>query len=221
MTVTDVRPEPPEDEEGERPRRPLPWWLPTALVVAGALVLAGLGFVAWAALRPAGTPAKLGLTDVYAPAGSAAAAAVYLTVTNTGDGTDVLTSAGAEFQTGAAAKGVAVCADSGCTAHTVSVPGHSTVTFGATGPHLLVAGLGALAVGHQPLQLTLTFQQSGLVHVLAPVGSAKNLTERDVLTYGFMGNRDPGMMGGGGGMSGMPGMSSAPAPSTSAGMPGM
>jgi copper(I)-binding protein len=237
VTVTDVRPEPPEDEDVAPRRPPLPRWMLAALTVAGALVLAGLGLVAWTVLHPAGTPAKLGLSDVYAPTASSAAAPVYLTITNTGDDADVLTSAGAEFQTGAAAKSVTVCADAACTVHTVSIPSHSTVAFGPAGPHLLVTGLGPLAVGHQPLQLTLTFQHSGLVHVLAPVGSAKNLTEQDVMTYGFMGHRDPGMMGGGmSGMPGMsntappsmptpsagaPGMSSAPAPTTSAGMSGM
>jgi hypothetical protein len=67
------------------------------------------------------------------------------------------------------------------------------------------------------LQLTLTFARSGVVHVLSPVGSPANLTENDIMTYGFMGGRDPGM--GMSGMQGMPGMSGAP--STMPSMPGM
>jgi copper(I)-binding protein len=151
------------------------------------------------------------MSGVYTPVGDDADAPVYLTITNNGAGSDRLLSAGAEFQTGAAAKGITVCASKSCpSGDTVTIAAHSTTVFGPSGPHLLVRGLGRLTTGHQPLQLTLTFARSGLVHVLSPIGSAANLSENDIMTYGFMGGRDPGM-----GMSGMSG-----APSTMPSMPG-
>ncbi|HEX9334664.1 MAG TPA: copper chaperone PCu(A)C, partial [Pseudonocardiaceae bacterium] len=142
-------------------------------------------------------------------AGDGATAGVYVTITNKGDGSDTLLSAGTEFQTATMAKGVMVCANQDCSGDgTVTIPAHGTVVFGPTGPHLVVRGLGALAAGHQPLQLTLSFARSGVVHMLSPIGSPANLTENDVVKYGFMGSNGPGMDMPG--MSNMPGMSAVP-----------
>jgi copper(I)-binding protein len=190
----------------------------------------GVGLLLWATTPS--TDARLMLSAVHTPVGSGATAPVYFTVTNTGDGSDTLLSAGTEFQTATAASGVEVCASAACPGRgTVTIPAHSTVVFGPGGPHLLVAGLGALRTGHQPLQVTLTFARSGLVHVLSPIGSPADLTQDDVMTYGFMGHRDPGMNmdDDGSDMSDMPGMSATPAaPTTTApttttmpNMPGM
>jgi copper(I)-binding protein len=194
-------------------RRPL-------LSSAAAVAVVGVGLLLWVTTRPAPVPppASLTLTTVYTPVGNGATAPVYFTITNKGDGPDTLMSAGTEFQTATTAKGVTVCANAACSGdQTVTVPARSTVIFGPDGPHLLVRGLGALTVGHQPLQLTLTFARSGVVHALSPIGTAANLSENDIMNYGFMGNSNsPGMMGN---MSGMPGMSSAP--TTMPGMPGM
>jgi copper(I)-binding protein len=188
------------------------------LASAAAVAVVGVGLLLWTTTRPApvGPPPSLTLTFAYTPAGNGATAPVYVTITNKGDGPDTLVSAGTEFQTAAAAKGVTVCADAACSGdQTVTIPAHATVNFGPNGPHLLVRGLGALAVGHQPLQLTLTFARSGVVHMLSPIGSPANLTENDIMAYGFMGNsNNPGMMGNMAGMSGMPA-----APTTT--MPGM
>jgi copper(I)-binding protein len=186
----------------------------TALASVSAVAVVGVGLLLWVNTRPApvGPPPSLTLTGAYTPVGDGGQ--VYFTLTNKGDGPDTLTAAGTEFQTATKAKDVSVCADTACSAgETATIPAHASVTFAATGPHLVVHGMGALATGNPPLQLTLTFQRSGVLHVLAPVGSAANLTENDIMTYGFMGGSSPGM----GDMSGMPGMSGSPATS----MPGM
>jgi copper(I)-binding protein len=193
-------------------------WRRSVLSGVSALAVVGVGLLLWITTQPAqaGPPPHLTLTAVYTPPGDGATAPVYFTVTNTGAGPDTLLSAGTEFQTATAAKGVTVCASPACGAgDTVTIPAHSTMVFGAGGPHLLVRGMGALAAGHQPLQLTLTFARSGVVHVLSPVGSPSDLTFNDVMMYGYMGGRDPGM--GMSGMNGMPGTSGAPATT----MPGM
>ncbi|HEY3608977.1 MAG TPA: copper chaperone PCu(A)C, partial [Pseudonocardiaceae bacterium] len=189
-------------------------WRRSALAGVAAVAILGVGLLMWVTTRPtpAGPPPSLTMTGVYTPVGDGADAPVYLTITNNGAGSDTLLSAGTEFQTGAAAKGSTVCASRSCgSGDTVTIAAHSTTVFGPSGPHLLVRGLGMLMTGHQPLQLTLTFARSGVVHVLSPIGSAANLSENDIMTYGFMGGRDPGM-----GMSGMSG-----SPSTMPSMPGM
>jgi copper(I)-binding protein len=195
-------------------------WRRSALAGVAAVAVVGVGLLMWITTRPTavGPPPSLAMTAVYTPAGDGATAPVYLTITNDGAGSDTLLSVGAEFQTGVAAKGVSVCANASCTGDTVTIAAHSTAVFGPNGPHLVVRGLGMLMVGHQPLQLTLTFARSGVVHVLSPVGSPANLTENDIMTYGFMGGPNPGM----GGMSNMPGMPGMPgSPSTMPSMPGM
>jgi copper(I)-binding protein len=192
-------------------------WRRSALVSVAAVAVVGVGLLMWVTTRPtaAGPPPSLAMSAVFTPAGDGASAPVYLTITNNGAGADTLTSASAEFQTGAAAKGVTVCANASCGSDdTVTIAPHSTTVFGPNGPHVLVRGLGMLMIGHQPLQLTLTFARSGVVHVLSPIGSPANLTENDIMTYGFMGGPNPGM-----GMTGMPGMSGSP--STMPSMPGM
>jgi copper(I)-binding protein len=186
----------------------------------GAVAVLGVGLLWWTTSRPL-PPPNLGVSAVYTPPGDGASAQVDFTVTNTGAGPDTLLSAGTEFQTAAAAKGVLVCATPSCAQPaTVTIPAHSTMIFGAGGPDVVVSGLGPLASGHQPLQLTLTFARSGVVHVLSPVGSATDLTENDVMTYGYMGHAEPGM-----GMDDdMPGMTGMPGPSASRTpqpMPGM
>jgi copper(I)-binding protein len=187
-------------------------WRVPAMSGLTAAVIVGVGLVQWGTTQqPAGPPPHLAVTAVYTPAGSGADAPVYFTLTNSGAGPDTLTSAGTEFQTATAARGVTVCANAACTGdHTVAVPAHSTTVFGSAGPHLLVRGLGTLAAKHQPLQLTLTFTSSGVVHVLSPIGSPANLTMDDVITYGYMGQRDPGM--GTDGMTGMDMPTGTPAP---------
>lgn len=185
----------------------------TVLAVVSAVAVVGVGLLLWVNTRPApvGPPPSLTLTGAYTPAG--AGGQVYFTLTNKGDGPDTLTAAGTEFQTATTAKGVTVCADAACTANSVTIPAHATVTFDATGPHLVVHGMPPRAVGNAPLQLTLTFARSGVLHVLSPIGSAANLTQNDIMNYGFMGSSQPGM----GDMSGMPGMSGSPTTT----MPGM
>lgn len=189
-----------------------PVWRRPALTGVAALAIIVVGMVQWATTMTPVNQAHLAVSSVYTPTGDAAGAPVYFTLANTGNGPDTLTSAGTEFQTAGVAKGVTVCANPVCSgAHSVTVPAHSTMTFGPAGPHLVVAGLGALAAQHQPLQVTLTFATSGVVHVLSPVGSPADLTENDVMTYGFMGHRDPGMdMPGMADMPGMPGMPATP-----------
>jgi len=187
----------------------------TVLASVSAVAVVGVGLLLWVNTRPAptGPPPSLTLTGAYTPVGDGGQ--VYFELTNKGDGPDTLTAAGTEFQTATKAKGVMVCADAACASDgTVTIPAHSSLRFDATGPHIVVHGMGALATGNPPLQLTLTFQRSGVLHVLAPVGSAANLTENDIMTYGFMGGSQPGM----GDMPGMPGMSGSPPTTT---MPGM
>lgn len=192
MTRTDERE--PDGPDLAPPRRPAPWWLLPGLLTAGTIVLVGVGLIVWSVTHPPSTsPPKLGLSAVYTPAGTASPAAVYFTVTNSGDTADTLASAGAEFQTAAAARSVSVYPGAGGQPGAVTIPGHATVMFTAGGPHLQVGGLGPLPVGHAPLQLTLHFAASGTVHILAPIGGPGNLTQQDVMTYGYMGHRDPGM----------------------------
>jgi copper(I)-binding protein len=178
-----------------------------------ALAVAAVALIQWGTTRPvdAADLPHLALSSVYTPVGDSGA--VYFTVTNTGNTADTLESAGTEFQTAAATRGVTVCASATCgPADSVTVPAHGTVTFRPGGPHLAVHGMGTLHAGHQPLQLTLTFAVSGTTHVLSPVGAPGDLTENDVMTYGFMGHRDPGMDMGGEGSSDMdmPGMTTSP-----------
>jgi copper(I)-binding protein len=193
-------------------------WRRSVLSGVSALAVVGVGLLLWITTQPAqaGPPPHLTVTAVYTPSGDGATAPVYFKLTNTGAGSDTLLSAGAEFQTGTTVKSVTVCAGPACMAgDTVTIPAHGTVVFSAGGPHLIAHGSGMLAVGHQPLQLTLTFARSGLVHVLSPVGSPADLTFNDVMTYGYMGHANPGM-----GMSDMNGMTgTSGAPMTS--MPGM
>lgn len=178
----------------------------TILSTATAVAVLGVALLQWGTTRIPAEQPHLAVSAVYTPTGNGATAPVYFTLTNTG-GADTLVSAGTEFQTASMAKSVAVCGNADCDGDdAVTIPAHSTVHFDATGPHLEVRGLGALNVGHQPLQITLSFSASGVTHVLSPIGSPGNLTMNDVMTYGFMGHRDPGMdMGteGGSDMSGM------------------
>lgn len=188
-----------------------------------ALAVLGVGLLWWATSQPAAPtpPPNLAVSNVYTPAGAGPAAPVYFSITNTGAGADTLLSAGAEFQTAGMTKGVTVCGAAACPpAGTVSIPPHATMVFTSGGPHLLVSGTGALTVGHPPLQLTLTFARSGVLHVLVPVGSPANLTQHDVMTYGFMGHANPGMGMGDGGSSSTT-SSTASTASTMPGMPGM
>jgi copper(I)-binding protein len=209
-----------EDDEPEL--APEPGWRVPVLSGVTALAVVGVGLLLWATTRPTTPPPAPHLTvsAVYTPIGSGVTAPVYLTLANTGDGSDTLLSAGTEFQTAAAASGIEVCGSAACPARgTVTVPAHSTMVFGSGGPHLLVAGLGMLTTAHQPLQVTLTFAQSGIVHVLSPIGSPADLTQDDVMTYGFMGHKDPGMNmsdDGSDGMTGMTGMPDMTAPATTA-----
>jgi copper(I)-binding protein len=227
LAVLGVLPAPEPVDEPELVRTPA--WRVPAMSGLTAAVIIGVGLVQWGTTQqPAGPPPSLTLTAVYTPAGNSAQAPVYFTLTNSGNGSDTLMSAGTEFQTASAAQSVTVCGNAECSSNTVAVPAHSTMTFGPGGPHLLVRGLGALTTKHQPLQLTLTFQNSGMVHVLSPVGTAANLTEDDVMTYGYMGHRDPGMgMGPDGQMTDMnmpatKGLGpAAPPPTTNMNMPGM
>jgi copper(I)-binding protein len=231
LAVLAVRPSPVAVSEDEPEPTRTPAWRVPAMSGLTAAVIVGVGLVQWATTQqPAGPPPHLAVTAVYTPVGGGTDAPVYFTLTNSGAGPDTLTSAGTEFQTAKAARGVTVCANEACTGdHSVTVPGHSTTVFGPAGPHLLVQGLGRLDAKHQPLQLTLTFTSSGLVHVLSPIGSPANLTMDDVMTYGYMGHRDPGMNMGSEDMSGMdmPGMTGMDmptgrqgAPATTSGPPG-
>jgi copper(I)-binding protein len=196
-TVTD------EDDE-LAPRRYSPAM--SSLIV---LVVVVVGLIQWGTTRPipSGERPQLALTDVFTPAGATAdgGVPVYFVVTNTGNSPDTLLSAGTEFQTAGVATGVSVCANPVCTGPgSVTVPAHSRFVFGPAGPHLVVAGMGKLDNGHQPLQVTLTFATSGVVHLLSPVGTAANLSQDDVMAYGYMGNSDPGMDMPGMDMSGSP-----------------
>jgi copper(I)-binding protein len=198
------------------------WWLSartSAMSGITALAVVGVALLQWGTSQPAPPPPKpaLAVSAAYTPVGDTAEAPVYFTVTNTGVGSDTLTAAGTEFQTKSMASGIEVCSDVVCSGHTVTIPAHGKVTFGPAGPHLLVSGLGALTKAHQPLQVTLTFASSGVVHVLSPVGTPADLTENDVMTYAYMGHKDPGMDMGGMDMGSSPGTSSTPMP----GMPGM
>lgn len=210
------------ETEPELARQPA--WRVPALSGVTALAVVGVGLLLWITTESTTQPApSIAVAAVYTPVGSGSTAPVYFTLTNRGDGPDTLLSAGTEFQTASSASGVEVCASAACpSGDSVTIPAHSTMVFGSGGPHLLVAGLGALKVGHQPLQVTLTFARSGVVHVLSPIGSPADLTQNDVMTYGFMGHKDPGMdMSGMTGMN-MPGMSATPAqPPTTTTMPAM
>ena len=203
------------DEDDELAPTPMRRMAAMPSLVALAVVVVGL--IQWGTTRavPPGEQPHLALTNVYTPTGADTdGAPVYFTVTNSGNSADTLLSASTEFQTAGAATGVSVCANPVCTGPgSVTVPAHSTVTFGPAGPHLVVAGMNRLAKGHQPLQLTLTFATSGVVHVLSPVGTPANLSQNDVMTYGYMGNSDPGMD--------MPGMNMGGSPATTPTMPGM
>jgi copper(I)-binding protein len=205
-------------EEDEDELAPAPMHRMAAMPSLVALVVVVVGLIQWGTTRaiPPGEQPHLTLTNVFTPAGThTRGAPVYFTVTNTGNSADTLLSASTEFQTADAATGVSVCANPVCTgAGSVIVPAHSTVTFGPAGPHLVVAGMSSLAKGHQPLQLTLTFATSGVVHVLSPVG-ASNLSENDVMNYAYMGGNGPGM-----GPDGMPGMDMGGSPTTMPGMSG-
>ncbi len=195
-------------------------WRTSAVSGVTALAIVLVGLLQWGTTRTPAELPKITITNVYTPSGTSPNAPVYFTLTNTGDGSDTLMSAGTEFQTATMASGVTVCANPVCTGeHTVTIPAHSTVTFGAVGPHLVVSGLGTLTEQHQPLQLTLGFATTSEAHLLSPIGSANNLTEDDVMTYGFMGHSTPGM----GDMPGMdmPGMDMPGSASTTPTMPGM
>jgi copper(I)-binding protein len=194
------------DVDGPRWRRPV-------LATLGVLVIAVAGVIAWVSTSPDLPPAALTVTKVYVPPTGSDVADVYFTLSNTGAGPDTLRSAGAEYQTGAAAKGVTLCADDPCSGGSpIDIPATDVILFGPGGPHIEVQGLGPLNTKHQPLQLTLTFARSGTLHILAPVGTAADLSMNDVMTYGFMGHSTPGM----GDMSGMTDLSGAtPAPGTS------
>ncbi|HJP73124.1 MAG TPA: copper chaperone PCu(A)C [Pseudonocardiaceae bacterium] len=190
--------------DGPRWRRPM-------LFAIGAVVIIAAAAITWVVTSPDLPPAAITVTKVYTPPTNTGTADVYFTLSNTGAGPDTLESAGAEYQTGAAAKSVTLCSDDPCSgAGTVDITSTSTTLFSKGGPHIEVTGLGALTKGHQPLQLTLTFKRSGTLHVLAPIGTAADLSMMDVMTYGFMGHSTPGdgMDPNAPGMSGtnMPGM---------------
>ncbi|HEY4018504.1 MAG TPA: copper chaperone PCu(A)C [Pseudonocardiaceae bacterium] len=202
-----------EDETEPRWRRPV-------LFAVGAVVIIAAAAVAWVTTSPDLPPAAITVTKVYVPPTKSGTADVYFTLSNIGAGSDTLESVAAEYQTGAAAKSVTLCADDPCSgAGTVDISSTSTTLFAPGGPHIEVTGLGQLSKGHQPLQLTLTFQRSGTLHILAPVGTAADLSMADVMTYGFMGHSTPGdgmdMSSGSAGtpstgMANMPGMSGMP-----------
>jgi copper(I)-binding protein len=190
-------------------------WRTSAVSGVTALAIVLVGLLQWGTTRTPAELPKIAVADVYTPSGTAPNAPVYFTLTNSGDGSDTLVSAGTEFQTATMASGVAVCANPVCTGeHTVTIPAHSTVKFGPVGPHLTVSGLGTLTEQHQPLQLTLSFATTNEAHLLSPIGSANNLTENDVMTYGFMGHSTPGM-------GDMPGMDMSGSGSVMPSMPGM
>lgn len=202
------------------------WWRSarvSAMSGISALVVVGVALLQWGTSLPAPPQpaAALAVTAVYTPVGDTAQAPVYLTLTNTGAGSDTLVGAGTEFQTKTMAKGIEVCSNVTCSGHTVTIPAHSTVVFGPAGPHLALTGLGALTKAHQPLQVTLTFAKSGVVHVLSPIGTPADLTQNDIMTYAYMGHASPGMgmdSDGGMNMGSSPGTSGTPMPSN---MPGM
>jgi copper(I)-binding protein len=212
-------PEPTEDAP-EQPSGPTsqrgadgPRWRRPLLYAVGAVVIIAAAAITWVTTSPDLPPAAITVLKVYAPPTSNGTADVYFTISNTGAGPDTLESVGAEYQTGAAAKSVTLCSDDPCSgASTIDVPATTSTLFAPGGPHVEVTGLGALSKGHQPLQLTLNFQRSGTLHVLAPVGTAADLSMTDVMTYGFMGHSTPG--------DGMD-MSGSGSTSTMGNMPGM
>ncbi len=180
-----------------------PRWRRPVLFAIGAVVIIAAAAVTWVATSPNLPPAAITVTKVYAPPTSLDTADVYFTLSNNGAGPDTLESATAEYQTGSAAKSVTLCSDDPCTGPaTIDISSTSTTLFAPGGPHVQITGLGPLRKGHQPLQLTLTFARSGTLHILAPIGTAADLSMMDVMTYGFMGHSTPGD-----GMSDMPGMS--------------
>jgi copper(I)-binding protein len=191
-----------------------PRWRRPVLFAIGAVVIIAAAAVTWVATSPNLPPAAITVTKVYAPPANGDTADVYFTLSNNGAGPDTLESAAAEYQTGSAAKSVTLCSADPCTGNaTIDISSTSTTLFAPGGPHIEVTGLGALRKGHQPLQLTLTFKRSGTLHILAPIGTAADLSMMDVMTYGFMGHSTPGdgmdMSGTGGsmpGMTNMPGM---------------
>lgn len=205
-----------------------PRWRRPVLFALGAVVIIAAAAITWVVTSPDLPPAAITVTKVYVPPTDASTANVYFTVSNNGAGPDTLESVAAEYQTGSAAKSVTLCSDDPCSgAATVDISSTSTTLFAPGGPHIEVAGLGPLGKGHQPLQLTLTFKRSGTLHVLAPVGTAADLSMMDVMTYGFMGHSTPGDgMDGMDDMSGSSGSGAATVPSTTPStgtgdMPGM
>lgn len=199
-----------------------PRWRRPVLFAVGAVVIIAAAAVTWVVTSPDLPPAAITVTRVYVPPTGSSTADVYFTLANTGAGPDTLESVAAEYQTGSAAKSVTLCADDPCSGtSTVDISATSTTLFAPGGPHIEVTGLGQLRKGHQPLQLTLTFERSGTLHILAPVGTAADLSMADVMTYGFMGNST--MPGDGMDMSGgSTGTPSTGTPSTGmGGMPGM
>lgn len=202
-----------------------PRWRRPVLFTVGAVVIIAAAAITWVVTSPDLPPAAITVTKAYVPPTGSSTADVYFTLANTGAGPDTLESVGAEYQTGAAAKSVALCADDPCSgASTVDISSTSATLFAPGGPHIEVTGLGQLRKGHQPLQLTLTFKRSGTLHILAPVGTAADLSMADVMTYGFMGHSTPGDgMDMSGGSTGSPSTgSSTGSPSTGMGnMPGM
>lgn len=197
-----------QGEEGPRWRRPV-------LFALGAVVIIAAAAVTWVATSPNLPPAAITVTKVYVPPVNGNTADVYFALSNAGAGPDTLQSVGAEYQTGSAVKSITLCSDDPCGGPaTIDVRATSSILFAKGGPHIEITGLGPLTKGHQPLQLTLNFQRSGTLHVLAPVGTAADLSMADVMTYGFMGHATPGdgmdMSGGStttmGNMPGMTGM---------------
>jgi copper(I)-binding protein len=192
-----------------------PRWRRPVLFGVGAVVIIAAAAITWVATSPDLPPAAITVTKVYVPPTNGDTADVYFALSNTGAGPDTLESVAAEYQTGSVAKSVTLCSDDPCSgAATIDVSQTSTTLFAPGGPHIEVTGLGTLRKGHQPLQLTLTFERSGTLHILAPVGTAADLSMMDVMTYGFMGHSTPGD-----GMDMSSGSTSTTAPST--GMPGM
>jgi copper(I)-binding protein len=218
-------PETPEETPDEQPQRRRGWfvqqgedgprWRRPALFAVGAVVIIAAAAVTWVATSPDLPPAAITVTKVYVPPTNSNTADVYFTLSNTGAGPDTLESVGAEYQTAKAVKSITLCSDDPCSgAATMNINQTTSTLFAKGGPHIEVTGLGPLAKGHQPLQLTLNFQRSGTLHILAPVGTAADLSMTDVMTYGFMGHATPGdgmdMSGGAtttmGDMPGMTGM---------------
>jgi copper(I)-binding protein len=218
-------PETPEETPDEQPQRRRGWfvqqgedgprWRRPALFAVGAVVIIAAAAVTWVATSPDLPPAAITVTKVYVPPTNSNTADVYFTLSNTGAGPDTLESVGAEYQTAKAVKSITLCSDDPCSgAATMAINQTTSTLFAKGGPHIEVTGLGPLAKGHQPLQLTLNFERSGTLHVLAPVGTAADLSMTDVMTYGFMGHATPGdgmdMSGGAtttmGDMPGMTGM---------------